>query len=73
MKDSDRYLKWVEWSDEDQVYIGKCPDLITGIHGDDPVSLYSELCSVVEDVITHFQAEARSLPPSTIRPMREVA
>ena len=26
----DRYLRWVEWSDEDQVYIGKCPDLITG-------------------------------------------
>jgi len=22
---------------------GKCPDLITGIHGDDPVKLYSEL------------------------------
>jgi len=73
MKDSDLYLKWVEWSDEDQVYVRKCPDLITGIHGDDPVSLYSELCSVVEDVITHFRAEARSLPPPTIRPMREVA
>ena len=36
MKTSDRYHKWVEWSEEDQVYIGKCPDLITGIHGDDP-------------------------------------
>jgi hypothetical protein len=73
MKDSDRYHKWVEWSDEDQVYIGKCPDLITGIHGDDPVSLYSELCAVVEDVIIHFQVEARSLPAAKVRPMREVA
>nr|WP_295581021.1 pilus assembly protein HicB [uncultured Lamprocystis sp.] len=73
MKDSDRYHKWVEWSDEDQVYIGKCPDLITGIHGDDPDSLYSELCAVVEDVITHFQVEARSLPAAKVRPMREVA
>ena len=37
MKEIDRYHKWVEWSDEDQVYIGKCPDLITGIHGNDPI------------------------------------
>jgi hypothetical protein len=31
MKESDQYHKWVEWSEEDQAYIGKCPDLITGI------------------------------------------
>ena len=37
MKKSDQYHKWVEWSEEDQVYVGKCPDLITGIHGEDPV------------------------------------
>ena len=43
MKKSDLYHKWVEWSEQDQIYIGKCPDLITGIHGDDPVKLYSEL------------------------------
>lgn len=36
MKEIDRYHKWVEWDDEDGVYIGKCPDLITGIHGGDP-------------------------------------
>lgn len=73
MKDSDRYLKWIEWSDADQVYIGKCPDLITGIHGDDPVSLYNELCAVVDDVIAHFRAEGRSLPRAQIRPMRDIA
>lgn len=39
MKESDKYHKWIEWSEEDQVYIGKCPDLITGIHGENPVSL----------------------------------
>jgi hypothetical protein len=31
MKKSDQYHKWVEWSDEDEAYIGKCPDLITGM------------------------------------------
>ena len=73
MKDSDKYHKWVEWSDEDQVYIGKCPDLITGIHGDDPITLYGELCTVIEDVVSHFNVDGRSLPPAKVRPMSEVA
>jgi hypothetical protein len=73
MKVSDQYHKWIEWSVEDQVYIGKCPDLITGIHGDDPVKLYSELCEVVEEVIQHFQAERKTLPPSRTRPMQEIS
>jgi len=73
MKDSDKYLKWVEWSDEDNIYIGKCPDLITGIHGENPVVLYEELCAVVEDVVHHFNKEGRPLPPVRVRPMIEVA
>ena len=73
MKISDRYHKWVEWSEEDQVYIGKCPDLITGIHGDEPMSLYGELREVVEDVLNHYQSEGRPLPAPQISPMREVA
>jgi predicted RNase H-like HicB family nuclease len=73
MREIDKYLKWVEWSEEDQVYIGKCPDLITGIHGDNPITLYSELCEVVEDVLKHLQTEGRSLPHPRVRPMREVA
>ena len=73
MKSGDQYHKWVEWSDEDKTYVGKCPDIITGIHGDDPVKLYAELCDVVQDVVRHFEAEGRALPPPRIRPMREVA
>jgi predicted RNase H-like HicB family nuclease len=73
MKLSDRYHKWVEWSEEDGAYLGKCPDLITGIHGDDPVKLYSELHEVVDDVISHFEAEGRRLPAPRVRPMQEVA
>ena len=72
MKTSDRYHKWVQWSDEDQVYLGCCPDLITGIHGDDPVRLYAELCETVEEVIHHFQSEGRPLPDPRTRPMQEV-
>ena len=72
MKKSDQYHKWVEWSDEDNVYIGKCPDLITGIHGDDPVKLYQELCEALDEIIQRFQKENRPLPPPSVRPMQEV-
>jgi hypothetical protein len=72
VKTSDRYHKWVEWSEEDRGYIGKCPDLITGIHGDDPLLVYRDLCEVVEDVIAHFGTERRPLPAPRVRPMQEV-
>ena len=62
MKEIDQYHKWVEWDSVDQIYVGKCPDLITGIHGEDPVALYGELCETLSDVISHFHSEGRTLP-----------
>lgn len=72
MKTSDQYHKWVEWSEEDQTYLGKCPDLISGIHGDDPRQVYADLCDVVEEVITEFESMGKPLPPCRTRPMQEV-
>jgi len=72
MKTIDTYHRWVEWSDEEGAYIGKCPGLITGIHGDDPVRVYEELNHVVQDVIDQLQASGRSLPSPRTRPMMEV-
>ena len=72
MKTIDQYHKWVEWSEGDQVYIGKCPDLISGIHGDNRLHVYGELCEVVEDVIEHFELEGRPLPVPSVRPMQDV-
>ena len=72
MKKSDQYHKWIEWSDEDGVYIGKCPDLITGIHEVEPKKLYADLCEVIEEVIAHFESEGRSLPAPRVRPMQEM-
>jgi predicted RNase H-like HicB family nuclease len=72
MKTSDQFYKWVKWSEDDQTYIGKCPDL-TGIHGSDPVELYAQLCEQVDEVIEHLEAEGRTLPPPRIRRMQEVA
>ena len=73
MRASDRYHKWVEWSAKDEVYMGYCPDLITGIHGGDPVRLYEELCQTVEEVISTLQAQGRRLPKPKVRPMLEMA
>ena len=68
MKDSDRYLKIVEWSDEDNCYIGRCPSLMLGgVHGDDEVKVYAELCKVVEEWITILKADGKPLPPPTIK------
>ncbi len=69
MKAADRYHKWVEWSEEDRVYIGRCPDLITGIHGDDAQRVYRELCEVVEEVLDPFAAAGRAPPPARVRPV----
>jgi hypothetical protein len=40
-KPSDRYLKLVAWSEEDQCYVGRCPDLMLGgVHGSDETAVY---------------------------------
>ena len=73
MKTIDKYHMWVEWSDEDQCYIGKCPDLITGIHGDNPVSVFRELNEVVTSVIEHYESTGKILPSARTRPTMEIA
>jgi hypothetical protein len=72
MKQQDRYHKWVEWCEEDQIYIGRCPDLITGIHDSNPVTVFEELCQTIDEVIEHFESENLLLPPPRTRPMMEV-
>jgi hypothetical protein len=73
MKTADKFHKWVDWSAKDGVYVGDCPDLITGIHGDNPVKLYEELCEVVDEVISDLTKAGRRLPKPRVRPMVERA
>ena len=41
MKDAARYLKIVEWSEEDQCFVGSAPGLVFGgFHGDDEMVRY---------------------------------
>jgi len=66
MKASDQYLKIVEWSEEDQCYVGTCPGLMLGgIHGDDETDVYKELCQAVEEWIEVYQADRETLPAAT--------
>lgn len=65
-KRSDAFLKIVEWSDEDQCYIGTCPGLMYGgVHGDSEVEVYNELCEVVEEWIVQSEEDGMPLPEST--------
>ncbi len=53
-KIASKYVKFVEWSDEDKVYIGRCPELFGGgVHGSEPVKVFEDLCLAVEDVLDH--------------------
>lgn len=66
MKKSDRYLKLVEWSDEDQCYVGRIPGLTTGgIHGVDEKKVYAELCELADDWIKIYEEHGDPLPPPT--------
>ena len=52
MKDSTKYVKIVEWSEEDQCYVGSAPGLIFGgYHGRDEKKVFDELCRIVEEAI----------------------
>ena len=66
MKESARYVKIVEWSDEDQCYVGSCPGLfLGGCHGDDERAVFEELCMIVEETISLYHADGSPLPPAT--------
>ena len=60
-----RYAKFVEWSDEDECFIGRCPELMSGgVHGADEAKVYTELCEAVEEWIELLHADGKALPDS---------
>jgi hypothetical protein len=66
LKDSDRYVKIVEWSDEDQCYVGSAPGLILGgCHGPDEKKVFAELCDIVEEAVALYRDDGKPLPPAT--------
>ena len=66
MKKSNRYLKIVEWSEEDQCFVGRLPGFaFGGVHGDDEKRVYDELCDVVDEWIEIYEEDGLPLPPPT--------
>ncbi len=66
MKSSARYVKIVEWSDEDRCYVGSCPGLFYGgCHGDDEIDVFSKLCRIAEETVELYRRDGRPLPSPT--------
>ncbi|MBA2411008.1 MAG: hypothetical protein H0V62_15020 [Gammaproteobacteria bacterium] len=66
MRDSARYVKIVEWSEDDQCYVGSSPGLIYGgCHGDDEKAVFEELCRIVDEAIDLYRDDEKPLPPAT--------
>ena len=74
MKTEDQYLKFVQWNEEDGLYVGYCPDLFPwgGVcHGPSEEETYHQLCDLVREEVNEFQAAGKILPVPHTRPMRE--
>ena len=66
MKDSARYAKFVEWSEEDRCFVGSAPGLVYGgCHGDDERQVFAELCQIVDEAIHLNRVEGKPLPLAT--------
>jgi hypothetical protein len=66
MKDSAKFVKIVEWSEEGQCYVGSAPGLIYGgCHGSDEIAVFGELCEIVEEAVELYRADGKPLPPAT--------
>ncbi|MFC1695175.1 type II toxin-antitoxin system HicB family antitoxin [Pseudomonadota bacterium] len=66
MKRSNQYIKIVEWSEEDQCYIGRLPGVtFGGVHGDDEVAVYREICEVLDEILDMYEKDGEPPPPPT--------
>jgi predicted RNase H-like HicB family nuclease len=58
-----RYTKIVEWSDQDQCFIGSCPELFYGgCHGSDEREVFDHLCQIVEETIELYNQDGKPIP-----------
>lgn len=66
MSKSKQFLKLVEWSDEDQCFIGRIPGLtLGGIHGQNEQEVYAQLCELADEWIRIYEEKGDALPPPT--------
>lgn len=66
MKDSARYAKIVEWSEEDRCFVGSAPGLVYGgCHGDTEKQVFDDLCEIVDEIIELYRQDGKPLPAAT--------
>lgn len=66
MIETNRYVKIVEWSEDDHCFVGSCPGLFYGgCHGNDEKLVFAELCDLVEDTINQYIQDGKCLPAAT--------
>ncbi|MBF0210375.1 MAG: hypothetical protein HQK64_04595 [Desulfamplus sp.] len=66
MCEVNNYVKIIEWSEEDQCFVGSCPGLFYGgCHGNNEKDVFSELCDIVKDTIKLYKQDGKLLPPKT--------
>jgi len=64
MNKGDKYVKLIEWSEEDGCFIGSCPELFYGgCHGYDAKRVFAELCDIVEETVLLYEQDGKILPP----------
>jgi len=63
MTEGAKYVKLVEWPEEDGCFIGSCPELFYGgCHGGDPRVVFDQLCQVVEETVVLYKQDGKILP-----------
>jgi len=60
------YPKYVEWSEEDDCFVGRCPELFSGgVHGKDEARVYAKLCQVAEEWVGVLSGDGQPLPTAS--------
>ena len=58
-----RYMKIVEWSDQDGCFVGSAPPLIGSCcHGPAEARVYAHLCRIVEEWVENLETDGHELP-----------
>lgn len=64
-----RYPLHVQWSDQDEAFLGSIPGLLGDCcHGDTPEAVLAQLKDIAEDVTEHLLAQGQDLPEPQTAP-----
>ena len=58
-----QYPKFVEWSEDDSCFVGRCPLLFAGgVDGNDEAEVHRELCGAAEEWVGILHKDGVALP-----------